>query len=432
MIKFFNAKQLNPLAKNTSTNNRKQNFNTNLGGLSQDTFEFSNSKHLAFTGKKSKTFEDVQNKFNKNGKDGYKFKLTKNKVDIINKQIVDLNPVNRTLAKNLIIEIGKLYDPERNKELANNIDKKLVADVIKPILDLKQINMAAIGIDIVKNTSLANGRFAEKNLDILDPFISKDQLKKVNDGPIINLVNSTTSAISAIGDIGAQHPIFTKQCYEKIEAIPTDGLSNNTKAEITVQKLKNLVKIAEKNSENERTILETNTINRLLDDLNEKITNPSPYIATAAIKGIGTMGAKYKEYTENCFNKLMSFISNSNAEQNLLKHLQAIESIYEIRITCSTNTNVTERTTENSQILRKALGSLKRNPILGERAVILESQFLENVPEYKGGPSTSAPEISPKGEASGTAANLLNVSPERLKELSMQLYDVFEKEGSSS
>ncbi len=257
MIKLLNAKQLNPLAKNTSTNNKKQNLNTNLGGLSQDTFEFSNSKNPAFAGKPAQNIEDIAAKLEEHGLKNGLVKKRRSADEPSDKYIIIINEglsdtQSQEQAKNLVIDIGKLYDPEKNKKLADDIDQHLIPRVIQPLLN--KSGTAATGIEIIKEASTANRLFAKKNIDKLDPFIKEEAIRQNQ--------NLATQAIKAMGAIAQEHPTVSTNSVSKLLKVMPVSQQNPPNIKLTA--IDTIYKIAKDDEPIRNNIKNSNTIARSL------------------------------------------------------------------------------------------------------------------------------------------------------------------------
>ncbi len=333
MMKIFNAAGLKQPVQGLKgkIKNRKENFNTNLSGPNKDTFElksnYSTAKNVAFTGKKSTTIDDINAKLNRSldPSNDYRFKLSDNQIDIINKELVHYNSENRDKAKVLVTRIGISCN--------DDIQKKLTEKIINPLLKSDKLKVAAIGIEIVGGISSTNSDFVNKNFNILDPFIKEEQLNEIIKKRNIEYIKQPTIyAISAIGDIGAGQPVFAKRCYEKIEAMPDIvGLPTD----INAQKLNSLAKIAKEQSR----MLSPTIVNRLMETLNKDKDNSDNNVAGAAINGLGSIGTigtiKDKRVSVDCadfcVNNLTSFINNpENQEAKPEPFLLAIRSLDKI------------------------------------------------------------------------------------------------------
>ncbi len=169
MIKFFNVKRLDSVIKSADKRekSRKENINTNLGGLKQDTLELKNNasmnkcRNSVFTGKSAKNLQGIQNKVldqNHRLRNGLKDKY----VEMINNGLQSDNPGQ---AEDLVISIGQLANPV--------INEKLTKDIIVPLLENTDDTKVNIGISIARgiaeNSNNAARQIAAPLLQMIEP-----------------------------------------------------------------------------------------------------------------------------------------------------------------------------------------------------------------------------------------------------------------------
>ncbi len=340
MIKLLNAKQLKPLAENTNINNRKQNVNTNLGGLSQDTFEFSKSKNLAFAGKPpAQNIADIANKLEQHGLKNGLVKQHRSAEVPDDKYIIIINeglsdPQSQEQAKNLVIDIGKLYDPVNNQKLADDIDQHLIPRVINPLLRSNNDQKEDAGAEIVGKLydTANNKKLADSvKLNILVPIIE----------PL--LLTSNESIASSIKIMG-------KICSENSEIASTHAAMLN------------------------RFTLPLSAIN------NERL-------ACQAVLTIGNISAKQPDIANNSADTLTTAITDEDSPD--IVRLQSAYSLYDI---ANANVSVKEKIQNNESISQALINIHNSSPKLTEHVAPVLAQLAglygesENVYAQAAGP----------------------------------------------
>ncbi len=323
MIKLFNTKKLNTIAQtsNSIKKSKKDGLNKNLNGLSQDTFELRSGKKSAFSGKSAKSLQDILNKLNDKN-NGLEKGLIKDKrlgkssdkapdryIQMINgnQGLNSQNPEDVNQAKNLIIEIGKRYNPEKNDKLTTDIDEALMPQVIVPLLLSNQRPKISTGIEIIKEISSNNWQFAKKNIDELNrfttPFYTLGNQSFDSDAVIL----TKRQAIKAIGDIAEEQPVVAESSTNKLLAIiDRKSLEATLREDVLLTAVDSMYKIAKAN-----------------EGIKERIKN-TPEIKDALM----TICKSGSNYTEHAINKLKLFASlygrESKAYAGAAKHAEEL------------------------------------------------------------------------------------------------------------
>ncbi len=249
MITFFNKQQLCPLLNKSKVNEKstKETSGRSLKGLSKDTFELKNkAKNLSFKADRDDThcircipgfsprptLASIRSQVEDNN---LMHGLTDQYIEVINgDQGFASNDVSRVQqTKSLIIDIGQIDNDE--------INSKLSAQVIKPLLDSQDKAKIAIGINIVKNIAKTSPNYANINLETLDPFFMNED--KLSTDP-----NSAILAINAIEEIATVQPNLAPYFLnEKLKPVVISEQHQVSHPRVVLQATKSIARLAENN-----------------------------------------------------------------------------------------------------------------------------------------------------------------------------------------
>ncbi len=290
MIKLFSTKFQGLKQPSKAANNNKENFNANLGGPKQDTFERKSNNNISFAGKGThRDLDYIEKKFDTDG--GLTlcppmvpkgFKLKQKYINTINQDLRGEGKAQSEAEKDqkreeaiaLVIKIGKKHDQA--------INQKITEKVVVPLLQDPYENRKLAGMKILGGISQADLSYANNNVGKLKLFFTTSQ--DIDRNP--NLANV---AINIMGDIGADQSDLAKHIFDSLMPIVKDERQNRDQHPKSVfQAVNSIYRIAEANGEVKELVKQDLSILGALkhahDQINDQSIKNNAYILIQSLR----------------------------------------------------------------------------------------------------------------------------------------------------